>query len=139
MESLTGAIQSIELWHARQPSWLKHILTGAFIASVGGTLYRLVQAYMGTASPSPWEMFVSLLDLLSIPWRWALSLIGEVFGFLGFDKFELVTDHLVDDWSGGGLKQGVGGEALAMLGNIFKAAPPAGMQHSDTGVGYVRT
>lgn len=120
---ISGMIDSVSFWYESLGSTERKVVKWVTYASLGATLWRLAAAYLKVANPSAGQVLMALLDLVSLPFRWALSLLGEVLGTLGFSTVESVTDRLVGDWSGGGVQQGILGEMWQLFDNALQGGP----------------
>lgn len=97
----------------------KPIVKWTGIIGLGVTAWRMAMAWLGSDSASPWDVIGAIFDLISMPFRWPLSIIGDGLGKLGFTTFEKVTDQLIGDWDGDKKREGIGGEVVGFLDKVI--------------------
>lgn len=108
-------VSDIRFWYDGLNPMVQKAIKWTSIAGMIATAWRLVAAYLSMPDATALDILNGLLDLVSMPFRWALSVIGEVLGALGFKKTEAVLDRLIGDWDGDGKREGIGGEAFGVI------------------------
>lgn len=88
------------------------------IVGLAVTAWRTAMAFVDSPDAGVMDVLNAIADLVSLPWRFALSLIGDLAGAIGLEGFESVTDRLIADGDGDGKREGVGGEFVGMINKV---------------------
>lgn len=122
----------IKLWYDSLSETMRNVIKGLAGTGIAVTLWRLARSYADATGQGGLSLLTVFLDLISLPIRWAVSIVGDVLGALGLERVAEVTDGIVGDWSEGGEKQGVIGELVQMVDNALRDTPP-GKRYDDKG------